>query len=350
MVLLKELIRKENTKRILVFLLIIIFFYATREIINLELLTFLFTYLIYRMQEFILKYLRQVVPIKRKAITILLYTGLFVIIASVIYKYTPIIINQVVTIIHQLLDFKFDYNSNKITKYLFLMLKDIDIANNLQAGSDYLLQVATNAGKFSINIFIALILSLFFNLEKEEIIKFLNKFEKSKIGGVFGYFKYFGRNFLNSFAKVMQAQILIAFINAVLSVISLWVMGFHQLLGLGIMIFFLGLIPVAGVIISIIPLSIIAFKIGGIMKVVSVLVLIAVLHALEGYVLNPKFMSVNTKLPVFFTFVVLIVSEHYMGVWGLLLGIPLFMFILDLLDVKVIEEKKLINNKDLQDN
>lgn len=340
MVFLKELIRKENTKRIFVFLLIIIFFYATREIINLELLTFLFTYLIYSMQEFILKNLRRVVPIKRKAITIILYTGLFVVIASVIYKYTPIIINQVVAIINQISDFKFDYSSNKITKYLFLMLKDIDIAKNLQAGSDYLLQLATNAGKFSFNIFIALILSLFFILEKEEILKFLSKFEKSKVGGVFDYFKYFGKNFLNSFAKVMQAQILIAFINGILSVISLWIMGFHQLLGLGIMIFFLGLIPVAGVIISIVPLSIIAFKIGGIMKVISVLVMIVVLHALEGYVLNPKFMSVNTKLPVFFTFVILIVSEHYMGIWGLLLGIPLFMFVLDLLDVKVIDEKK----------
>lgn len=115
-------------------------------------------------------------------------------------------------------------------------------------------------------------------------------------------------------------------------------MGFHQLLGLGIMIFSLGLIPVAGVIISLIPLSIIAFKLGGVMKVIYVLIMVAVLHALEGYVLNPKFMSVNTKLPVFFTFVILIVSEHYMGIWGLLLGIPLFMFILDLLNVRVVEK------------
>ena len=37
------------------------------------------------------------------------------------------------------------------------------------------------------------------------------------------------------------------------------------------------------------------------------------------------------KLPIFFTFLILIVSEHLMGVWGLLLGIPLFIFVLDVI-------------------
>lgn len=342
MVLLKDLFQRETTKKLIVFFSIIVFFYVTRSILNLELLTFLFTYLIYSLQEIILKALRKVIPIKRVFVTAALYTTLFVVIAFIIYKYIPIMVNQIAAIIDQISDFTFNFNyeNNRITKYLFSMLSDIDIGKNLQAGSDYLLQVATNAGKFSFNIFVSLILSLFFILEKDEIKAFMKKFENSKIGGSYQYFKHFGKNFLNSFGKVMKAQILIAFINSMLSIIALWIMGFHQLLGLGIMIFSLGLIPVAGVIISVVPLSIIAFKIGGIMKVVSVLIMIAILHSLESYVLNPKFMAVNTKLPVFFTFVVLIVSEHYMGVWGLLLGIPLFMFILDLLDVKVIEEKQ----------
>jgi HAE1 family hydrophobic/amphiphilic exporter-1 len=63
-----------------------------------------------------------------------------------------------------------------------------------------------------------------------------------------------------------------------------------------------------------IPLSIIAFKIGGIVKVIEVLVMIAVLHALESYVLNPKLMSMKTKLPVFLTFIILLIGEHLMGI------------------------------------
>jgi predicted PurR-regulated permease PerM len=290
------------------------------------------------MQTFIFR----IIPVKKVYITVAIYTILFVVIAFVMYKYIPIMINQVITIIDQIVDFDFNYSDNRILNYGFQIVKDIDIANNLKSGSDYLLGLATNAGKISFNIFISLILSLFFILEKEEISNFLRKFEKSKARGAYQYIKYFGKNFLNSFGKVMKAQILIATINAILSVVALRFMGFHQLLGLGLMIFLLGLIPVAGVIISLIPLAIIAFKIGGIMKVLAVLIMVTVLHGLEGYVLNPKFMSVNTKLPVFFTFVILLVSEHYMGIWGLLLGIPLFMFVLDLLDVNVVEEKRSI--------
>ena len=79
--------------------------------------------------------------------------------------------------------------------------------------------------------------------------------------------------------------------NCVLSVIALWILGFPQLLGLALMIFLLGLIPVAGVIISLFPLCMIAYNIGGIMYVVYILVIVTVIHALESYVLNPKFMS-----------------------------------------------------------
>ena len=116
--------------------------------------------------------------------------------------------------------------------------------------------------------------------------------------------------------------------------VLLSILKFPQILGLGFMIFVLGLVPVAGVIISLIPLTIIAFNIGGFKMIVYILILIAILHALESYILNPKLMSQKTKLPVFYTFVVLIVSENLLGIWGLIIGIPIFIFILDVLEVK----------------
>ena len=44
-------------------------------------------------------------------------------------------------------------------------------------------------------------------------------------------------------------------------------------------------------------------------------------------------MSSKTDLPVFYTFIVLIFSQHFFGVWGLIIGIPVFVFLLDILDV-----------------
>ncbi len=79
-------------------------------------------------------------------------------------------------------------------------------------------------------------------------------------------------------------------------------MDFPQLLSLSIMVFVLGLIPVAGVIISCIPLVLIAYSVGGFQDVVYILITVVIVHAIETYILNPKLMSSKTNLPVFYTF------------------------------------------------
>jgi predicted PurR-regulated permease PerM len=84
---------------------------------------------------------------------------------------------------------------------------------------------------------------------------------------------------------------------------------------------------------SLIPLSIVAFNIGGFTKVLAVLIMIAVIHAIEAYVLNPKLMSSKTALPMSLVFIILLVAEHYMQVWGLLIGVPLFIFLLNIFEV-----------------
>jgi predicted PurR-regulated permease PerM len=140
---------------------------------------------------------------------------------------------------------------------------------------------------------------------------------------------------MNTFGKVLQTQILLSFINCILSMIVLWIMQIPNVLGLGVMMFLLGIIPVAGVFISLAPLSIIAFLKGGWNYVLAVLIMTIVLHFLGSYVLYPKLMSDKLKLPVFFTFLILIISAHYFGVWGMLVGTPVFVFLLDILDVKI---------------
>lgn len=330
---LKELFQKETTKRILFFLGLVFFFYVIRSMFNLFLLTFLFTFLVNSFQNFILKRFKNVSPAKEKFITILLYVTIGSTIVLMIVKFIPVFIDQTVAIIDQFTDI-FNSDSSNIKKYIVPMIEQIDLRNYIKSGVGATLQLATNIGTWSIDIFIAFMLSMFFTLEKKKVLMFLKRFEQSKISGIYKYMNYFGQSFLNSFGKVLQAQILIAMANSLLSVIMLYILGFPKLLSLGIMIFFLSLIPVAGVIISLVPLSILAFNIGGFTKVISVIIMILGIHGFESYALNPKLMSAKVELPIFFTFVILIVSEHFIGVWGLLIGIPIVMFILDLLDVK----------------
>ena len=110
---------------------------------------------------------------------------------------------------------------------------------------------------------------------------------------------YFADKFVNTFGLVLEAQFIIALLNTILTTIALAAFGFHQLLSLAIMIFILSLIPVAGVIISCVPLSFIAYSQGGIKDVVYILLTSLIVHLLESYVLNPKLMSSKTRVPIF---------------------------------------------------
>ncbi|WP_249646218.1 AI-2E family transporter, partial [Lysinibacillus sp. D3C2_S12] len=91
------------------------------------------------------------------------------------------------------------------------------------------------------------------------------------VGTLYDELHYFSRIFIRSFVKVIEAQFIIAAVNCVLSVIALSIMGFQHLIALGIVLFILGLVPVAGVIISLITLSIIAYSIGGLTSIVYIL-------------------------------------------------------------------------------
>jgi predicted PurR-regulated permease PerM len=336
----KELAKSEGFKKLFAVLVLIAVLFSVRSMFNLLLLTFIFSFIFYSIQEILYKKLSKVIPIKRGYITVLLYLSALAGLVIALVKYIPLLGKQLVAIGTQISSFRFEEYAEGLDPRLLHVIEGIKVDEYVAKGAEVLMESVPHIGEFSLNIVIAFLLSFFFILEKDKIVKFGESVEKSKIGWMWSYYKSFGKSFLNSFGKVLNVQIMISFINAILSVIMLAVLGFSQVIGLGFMIFILGLIPVAGVVISFIPISIIAFTIGGISKVLMVVVLIMVLHALESYILNPKLMSMKTELPIFFTFVILVFGEHFIGIWGLLVGLPLFMFFLDIANIVPEHEEK----------
>ena len=345
----KQLFNRESVVKIILLLALVLFAYLIRSIFNLILLTFMITYLVNSLQSLLVKQINRVIKVNPTIITIIIYVFITVTIVLLAVKYIPIAISESLLILDKMEYIKFPENKEGVMQYLIPLFDKINIASYAKSCIQSIMIFVTNLGKWSLNFFMALLISLVFILEKDSVLKFVNKFKHSKVSVAYNYFSYFGNNFLNSFGKVIQAQIMIAITNTVLSVIGLTIMGFPQLFALAFMVFILSLIPVAGVFISLIPLCLIALKIGGLIKVVFVLIMIFVIHAIESYILNPKFMSDTTNLPIFFTFVILIVSEHFMGIWGLLLGIPIFIFILDLIGVDL-NEKKTRKLKKIKEN
>lgn len=322
---------KNVIRTVMEFMVIALIIYLIKDLFNLIIFTFLFSYLLYNLQKYIVRKTR----LPRTLVTIVLYIIILGLIVFFACRYIPEIIREIQIIYEEIRKINVPDN---LKEYVDILRKQIDISKSYDTLMNTLIVTGKSLVQGSANLFISLILSMLFILDIERIKKFISKFKTSKVSRLYNRLEYFGLNFLNSFGKVIQAQFLIALVNSILSTIALWIMGFPQIIGLGFMIFVLSFIPVAGVIISLIPLCLIAFNVGGIIKVISVIIMIALLHGLESYILNPKLMSDKTSLPVFFIFIILIFGEQFMGTWGLLLGIPLVIFILDILDVKVSDE------------
>ena len=330
-----DFFQKKSVKRFLIFALILFVLFSVRSMMNLILLIFIFTFLMNGLVEFTMKKIK----INRTLLVLFLYALIVSLLTIGIVKYLPVITTEISQLIRQISNFSFDSYDNPIFDYIGSIITGNQITSYLENGFQFLLKSFTDISKTSVQVLIALLLSLFFLIEKPRLISFTNKFKESKIAPFYREIEYFGSKFSRTFGKVIEAQFIIALINTFLTVIILLILGFPQIFGLAIMIFFLGLIPVAGVIISLIPLSLIAFTIGGFLKVFYMFVAIMVIHAIEAYILNPKLMSSKTNLPVFYTFVVLIFSQHFFGVWGLITGIPVFVFLLEILDVTIVEDE-----------
>ncbi|HVJ48744.1 AI-2E family transporter [Desulfitobacterium sp.] len=330
-----EIRSEDSIKKLLSLGILIIIGYLLKDMVNLILLTFIFSFFFYSIQNFLFHRMKRL-NINRTEITLTLYVLIIIVVSLILTKYIPIVIKELFSIVVQLSNFRMDDLRGIIDTRIVNMIEST-VQSYAKGGGSLLLQTASSIWSFSLNTLIALILSLFFILEREPLLSFINNLESSRIGFAIEFYRKIGRSFLNSFGKVMQVQVQIAFINSILSTVCLFILGFPQVLGLGSMVFALGLIPVAGVIISFIPLSIIAYNLGGFIKIIYVIALIIGLHALESYILNPKLMSMKTKLPVFLTFIILIVSEHFFKIWGLLFGVPLFIFLMELLNIKTSE-------------
>ncbi|MBS4213289.1 AI-2E family transporter [Neobacillus rhizophilus] len=324
-----KLYQSRGFKRILIFIVIALALYAMKSIINLILLTFIFAFLMDRLVQFI----EDKIPLNRKLLVVISYATIVGLLTYGLVMYLPMIAGEITALIRQLTAFYTSQHDNVVLNYIVSQMNEVKISSYLEQGVTYLFKYFTDISKISLQVLLALLLSLFFLLEKPRLIEFTGKFKTSKVASIYVEIEFFAQKFVRTFGKVIEAQLIIAVVNCILTTISLWLLDFPQLGGLSIMIFLLGLIPVAGVIISLIPLTIIAYSIGGLMKVLYVGIAIAIIHGIEAYILNPNLMSSKTNLPVFYTFIVLIFSEHFFGVWGLIIGIPVFVFLLDVLEV-----------------
>lgn len=136
------------------------------------------------------------------------------------------------------------------------------------------------------------------------------------------------RAFGTMLGRAFEAQTVVAIVNAFLSSVVFIVLGLPSIALLAMIVFVCSYIPIFGMFLSTVPAALLAFKLGGIAKVIWLVVLVLVIHAVEAYMLNPLIYGRHLRLHPLAVIVILLVAEHLFGLWGLLLGVPVAAFIL----------------------
>lgn len=279
--------KKEKIISLVVLGLILITFWS---MMNLVLLTFIISFVFYKLQKNLQN--KVLCRLHFKIPEALVLSVLYLLFISLLVFGGLILAPKIGAQFSELATILFNIDMDAIKQATGPRLENIvgrlDFNAYLERAAAMIALFVAKVGYFSLSLFLSIILSFIILLEKNRISEFGRNLANSKLSFMYEYFRYFGINFAQTFGKVMKVQVSIAFINSILSMVVLSILGFPGILGLGTMIFALGFIPVAGVVMSLIPLSAIAFGVGGLLKVLQVLIMILVLHGIESYILNPK--------------------------------------------------------------
>ncbi|MQS76259.1 AI-2E family transporter [Companilactobacillus halodurans] len=332
-------VNNKRLRRFILLVIVIALFYIFRSMMSMFLLTFTFTFLSVQLVRAVQK---KFPKIKSVWVIAPVYLIIIALLVFVIANYVPQLINQTAKMFSSLQKFyeSKEVRSNPYFDIIYDYLQQINLDNQIKVAITQVVNYISSVGAIGFNIVISFLLSFFYTSQIDQMNAFGRQFLDSKYSWVFSDLYYCGKKFVNTFGVVLEAQLMIAVVNTALTTITLVFMKMPGVIALAAMVFILSLIPVAGVIISLVPLSFIAYSVGGIRYVIYIVIMIIVIHLIETYFLNPQFMSSMTHLPIFFTFVVLIVSEELLGTWGLVIGIPIFVFFLEILGVHSIGKPK----------
>lgn len=196
------------------------------------------------------------------------------------------------------------------------------LIDTLKEEAHYVKNVANFAGSATAAVLFALIgivcaVSLFFN-SQIDLYRHTHKTKNNLYSLLSDEIAARFRNFFQSFATVMGAQITISLINTVLTAVFVLSVGLPHAPLVIALTFLCGLLPIVGNLVSNTIIVFLAFTISLKMALFALIFLIGV-HKLE-YFLNSKIIGDRIRNPIWLTLVGLIIGERLMGVPGMVLA------------------------------
>lgn len=182
----------------------------------------------------------------------------------------------------------------------------------------------------TLQFLLGFLLSFLIVLDFDRVGTELAMWRGSPVGGFFHEAASSVITFSEVVGTAFQCQMVIAVLNASITCVGMTLLGIQPLLLLTTIVLLFGLIPVLGVFISSVPIILIAFNDYGLNRALLALGMIVVVHLLEAYVFNPRVYAARFHLNPVMVLIVLLVAHELFGVWGMLLGIPVTHYVLNI--------------------
>lgn len=133
--------------------------------------------------------------------------------------------------------------------------------------------------------------------------------------------------FAKAVGENFRAQMLISALDTVLASIGLLLLGVNGVALLAALVFVCGLVPVLGGFISAVPIFLMAVNSGGVMLGVWSMAMMIGISIVEAYYFNPRIVSSVMQLNPVMTLIILYIAYNLMGMWGMVLGVPIAVYL-----------------------
>jgi predicted PurR-regulated permease PerM len=198
---------------------------------------------------------------------------------------------------------------------------------SLPAFADFAKDVFSRVFTFALQIVLSFVFSFMIVIGIPRFGQQFKSLESSRVANFYREIAPSVVSFGKSMGMAFQGQAIIAVVNTAMTIVGLLILGVPYPVAFGVIVFLCSFIPVLGVFLSSAPISLVALQEGGLLLAGEVVALVILIHIVEAYFLNPRILGSVMHMNPLLVLVILIVGEHFFGVWGLLLGVPLFHYV-----------------------
>ena len=192
-----------------------------------------------------------------------------------------------------------------------------------------------------INIFIAIICSVYILAQRNRIVRFIDRLSKA-VNNEKGYArfnKYFNEG-NGIFFRYLSSQMLDGIVVALITSIAMSILGVKYSILLGTLIGFSNLIPYFGAIFGVAIAIIITILTGGWQQALIMGIIVIILQQLDANIINPRITSSSLKVSPLLIMFAVTVGGAYFGVLGMFLAAPIFTLLKVIVDDYVNEKNR----------